>query len=83
MWPGDTGSNEFNLMITPHRDAITILQWSQLGGRLVSADASGSLVGWKVDSKGQLLIVFHHQLEDSFTQIAFKIIPLKTTTDIR
>ncbi|OAD53382.1 hypothetical protein WN48_10260 [Eufriesea mexicana] len=72
---GDTSSTEFNLIVTPHRDSITILQWSQHGGRLVSADSAGSIVGWKIDSRGQLLMMFHHELKDSFTQIVFKTIP--------
>ncbi|KOC69370.1 Intraflagellar transport protein 140 like protein [Habropoda laboriosa] len=82
VWPGDTGSNEFNLVVTPHRDPITILQWSQHGGRLVSADSAGSIIGWKIDSRGQLLMTFHHELKDSFAQIVFKTIPPKTMMDI-
>ncbi|XP_076161592.1 intraflagellar transport protein rempA isoform X2 [Ptiloglossa arizonensis] len=82
VWPGDTGSNEFNIVVTPHRDPINILQWSQHGGRLVSADTSGSIVGWKIDSRGQLLMTFHHELKDSFAQIIFKTIPPKPTIDI-
>lgn len=82
IWPGDTGSTEFNLVVTPHRDPIIILQWSQHGGRLVSADSAGSIVGWKIDSRGQLLMMFHHELKDSFVQIVFKTIPPKSITDI-
>ncbi|XP_014614871.1 PREDICTED: intraflagellar transport protein 140 homolog [Polistes canadensis] len=75
IWPGDTGSNEFNVIVTPHRDPITILQWSPHGSRLVSADAAGSIIAWKIDSRGQLLMVFHHELKGTFTHIAF--IPMK------
>ncbi|XP_076752394.1 intraflagellar transport protein rempA [Xylocopa sonorina] len=82
VWPGDTGSTEFNVVVTPHRDPITILQWSQHGGRLVSADSAGSIVGWKIDSRGQLLMMFHHELKDSFAQIVFKTIPSKSMMDI-
>ncbi|XP_034180473.1 intraflagellar transport protein 140 homolog isoform X3 [Osmia lignaria lignaria] len=82
VWPGDTGSVEFNLIVTPHRDPITILQWSQHGGRLVSADITGSIVGWKIDSRGQLLMMFHHELKDSFAEIVFKTIPPKPVFDI-
>ncbi|XP_066587942.1 intraflagellar transport protein 140 homolog [Prorops nasuta] len=82
IWPGDTGINDFNNVVTPHRDSITILKWSQHGGRLVSADSEGSVVGWKIDSRGQLLIVFHHELKQTFTQIAFKITPPKLATDM-
>ncbi|XP_046604167.1 intraflagellar transport protein 140 homolog [Neodiprion virginianus] len=82
VWPGDSGANEFNIIVTPHRDPITILEWSQHGGRLVSADTAGSLIGWKIDPRGQLLMVFHHELKDSFTHIAFKVVPSKPVIDI-
>ncbi|KYM98003.1 PREDICTED: intraflagellar transport protein 140 homolog [Cyphomyrmex costatus] len=82
VWPGDTGTQEFNVIVTPHRDIITILQWSQYGGCLVSADTGGSIVGWKIDSRGQLFMTFHHELKESFTQIAFRTIPLKPAVDI-
>ncbi|KAJ8664480.1 hypothetical protein QAD02_006142 [Eretmocerus hayati] len=82
IWPGDTGSNEFNIIVTPHRDPVTILQWSQYGGRLVSGDIAGSLVGWKLDSRGQLLMMFHHEMKQSFTHIAYKIAPPKPAVDM-
>ncbi|XP_012271619.1 intraflagellar transport protein 140 homolog [Orussus abietinus] len=82
VWPGDTGTGEFGIVVTPHRDPISVLQWSQYGGRLVSADTAGSVVGWKIDSRGQLLVVFHHELNDSFTRIAFKLSSPKPGVDI-
>ncbi|KYN32641.1 hypothetical protein ALC56_13123 [Trachymyrmex septentrionalis] len=82
VWPGDTGTQEFNVIVTPHRDIITILQWSQYGGCLVSADTGGSIVGWKIDSRGQLFMTFHHELKESFSQIAFRTVPLKPVVDI-
>nr|XP_033335798.1 intraflagellar transport protein 140 homolog [Megalopta genalis] len=82
VWPGDTGTIEFNVIVTPHREPINILQWSQHGGRLVSADAAGSIVGWKIDSRGQLLMMFHHELKDTFAQIVFKTVPPKPAIDI-
>ncbi|XP_076680544.1 intraflagellar transport protein rempA [Andrena cerasifolii] len=82
IWPGDTGSIEFNIIVTPHRESINILQWSQHGGRLVSADSAGSIVGWKIDSRGQLLMMFHHELKDTFAHIVFKTIPPKPTMDM-
>ncbi|XP_044589157.1 intraflagellar transport protein 140 homolog isoform X2 [Cotesia glomerata] len=72
IWTEDFEQNEFTEVGTPHRDSITLLEWSQNGGRLVSVDAAGSIVGWRVDNKGQLLIIFHHELQKSFTQITFK-----------
>ncbi|XP_018367510.1 PREDICTED: intraflagellar transport protein 140 homolog isoform X1 [Trachymyrmex cornetzi] len=82
VWPGDTGTQEFNVIVTPHRDIITILQWSQYGGCLVSADTGGSIVGWKIDSRGQLFMTFHHELKESFSQIAFRTVPPKPVVDI-
>ncbi|XP_036142588.1 intraflagellar transport protein 140 homolog [Monomorium pharaonis] len=82
VWPGDTGTQEFNVIVTPHRDSITILQWSQYGGRLVSADNDGFIVGWKIDSRGQLFMIFQHELKESFIQIAFRTVPLKPAVDI-
>jgi len=76
VWPGDTGTQEFNVIVTPHRDSITILQWSQYGG------TGGSIVGWKIDSKGQLFMIFHHELKESFTQIAFRTVSLRPPVDI-
>lgn len=49
----------------------------------MSADAGGSIVGWKIDSRGQLLMTFHHELKESFSQIAFKTAPPKPSVDIR
>lgn len=83
VWPGDTGTQEFSVIVTPHRESITILQWSQYGGRLVSADTGGSIVGWKIDSRGQLFMIFHHELKESFTQITFRTNPSKSAIDIR
>ncbi|XP_012060565.1 PREDICTED: intraflagellar transport protein 140 homolog [Atta cephalotes] len=82
IWPGDTGTQEFNVIVTPHRDIITILQWSQYGGCLVSADTGGSIVGWKIDSRGQLFMTFHHELKESFSQIVFRTVLLKPVVDI-
>lgn len=83
MWSGDIGNNEFIPIVTPHRSAILLLQWSQFGSRLVSADANGSMVGWMIDSRGQLLMVFHHELQDIMTHVAFKICPPKPAYDNR
>ncbi|XP_058796246.1 intraflagellar transport protein 140 homolog isoform X2 [Phymastichus coffea] len=82
IWAGDTGSSEFNIIVTPHRDPVTILQWSQYGGRLVSGDIAGSIVVWKLDGRGQLLMMFHHELKQSLTHIAFKISPPKPGVDM-
>ena len=83
IWPGEINSSEFNIVVTPHRDPVTILKWSQCGGVLVSGDVVGSLVGWKLDSKYQLIMMYHHELKESFTDIAFRISPSKPTVDIK
>lgn len=69
--------------MTPHRDPVTILQWSQNGGRLISGDIAGSMVGWKLDGRGQILLNFHHELKQSLTHIAFRISPPKPAVDMR
>nr|CAD7423413.1 unnamed protein product [Timema monikensis] len=81
------GEKDFVSVQSPHRDAITILQWSEQGGRLVSADGvsllydqcfympgklAGSLVGSKVDARGQILTLFHHELKDPLVHITFR-----------
>jgi intraflagellar transport protein 140 len=76
------GSNEFVTIVSPHKNLILILQWSQYGGYMVSGDSAGSIVGWKLDGKGDLIIMFHHILKQSVSQIAFKICPPKPAVDI-
>lgn len=33
---------------------------------------SGSLVGWKVDARGMLQTIFHHELKDPLSHISFR-----------
>lgn len=66
-----------------HRNEISVLQWSQYGGRLVSADRGGAVIGWKIDSRGQLVLVFHHELRECFCAIAFKNAAIKPAVDMR
>ncbi|XP_011503227.1 PREDICTED: intraflagellar transport protein 140 homolog [Ceratosolen solmsi marchali] len=82
LWCYATGSSEFRNIVTPHKYPVSILQWSQYGGHLVSGDNSSSLVGWKVDEEDQLFMVFHHILHQSLTHITFKISPTKPTVDM-
>ncbi|CAL4114854.1 unnamed protein product, partial [Meganyctiphanes norvegica] len=56
-----------------HRAPIAILQFSAAGSRLVTADASGALVGWHVDASGNLQTVFTHELKDPLVQIVFRV----------
>lgn len=34
---------------------------------------TGSLVGWKVDSRGQIITAFHHDLKETVTHITFRL----------
>ncbi|KAJ1532231.1 hypothetical protein ONE63_000848 [Megalurothrips usitatus] len=67
------GGADFVNVSSPHQgSAITSLLWSSRGGRLVSADANGGLVGWRLDGHDQLLLVFHQTLREPLTHIVFK-----------
>lgn len=55
-----------------HTTTVSFLQWSPCGMRLVSADENGTLVGWTLDSKGQLDVVFHVELKDGLTRGVFR-----------
>lgn len=72
----------------PHKAPITLLEFSEKGGRLVSCDSvsclsfrvflfkfkAGSLVGWKVvDNQAQTVMVFHLDLKESITHLTFRI----------
>ncbi|XP_047485121.1 intraflagellar transport protein 140 homolog [Penaeus chinensis] len=65
--------HEFHEIQSLHRAPISILSFSAAGTRLVSADASGSLVGWRVDTSGNLQTVFTHELKDPLAQIVFRV----------
>lgn len=54
----------------PHNAALTAIEFSLGGGRLIAADAAGSLSGWQSNS-GAPLTSFHHQLSDVITFIVF------------
>nr|XP_053636064.1 uncharacterized protein LOC128691223 [Cherax quadricarinatus] len=56
-----------------HRAPISILKFSEGGTRLVSADASGATVGWRVDNAGNLQTVFTHELKDPLVQIVYRV----------
>ena len=54
---------------TVHTAAIVVLQWSGAGGRLVSGDTAGSVVGWTVERTGRTTTAFHHELKDALAQV--------------
>ncbi|XP_063916884.1 intraflagellar transport protein 140 homolog [Zophobas morio] len=67
------GAKDFALVGGPHKAPITLLEFSEKGGRLVSCDSAGSLVGWKiVDTQSQTIIVFHLDLKESITHLTFR-----------
>ncbi|XP_063235193.1 intraflagellar transport protein 140 homolog [Bacillus rossius redtenbacheri] len=72
LWAGE---REFASVQSAHRAPVTVLQWSEQGGRLVSGDTAGSLVCSKLDSRNQVLSVIHHELKDALTHIAFRRSP--------
>ncbi|XP_022250207.1 LOW QUALITY PROTEIN: intraflagellar transport protein 140 homolog [Limulus polyphemus] len=60
---------------TQHKKAVAVMKWSENGTRLVTADAVGTCIGWKVDSRGEISTVFHHELKDYLTDIVFQQYP--------
>lgn len=67
------GRREFSLVKWPHkRSPIILLEFSEKGGRLVTADAMGVLTGWRCDNHGQLLTMFTHDLKDPLLHITFR-----------
>lgn len=67
------GRRDFALVKGPHkRSPIILLEFSEKGGRLVTADAMGILTGWRCDSQGQLLTMFTHDLKDPLLYVTFR-----------
>ncbi|BFZ17235.1 hypothetical protein BsWGS_20274 [Bradybaena similaris] len=59
-----------------HRSEVTVMHWSSNGTRLLTADTSGVLIGWKSDSKGRLgQDPFQHHVQEPITQIILKPVP--------
>lgn len=66
----------------PHNAALTSINFSLGGGRLLASDAAGSLSGWQ-SSSGAPLTSFHHQLGDVITNITFCTPRPNTESSIR
>ncbi|XP_013169306.1 PREDICTED: intraflagellar transport protein 140 homolog [Papilio xuthus] len=66
----------------PHNTALTTVNFSPGGGRLIASDAAGSLSGWQSGS-GAPLTAFHHQLGDVITHIRFCSPHSNTESSIR
>ncbi|KAG8223373.1 hypothetical protein J437_LFUL001251 [Ladona fulva] len=75
------GQEEFSSVDSPHRDPVSLLQWSNQGLRLISADTTGSVIGWKADTTGKLQTVFHHELKDPVSRITFRRTSASTASD--
>lgn len=66
------GRREFYAIKGHHKSPIVSLAFSEQGGRLVSADAMGVLIGWRSDTQNQFLTVFTHELKDPVLHITFR-----------
>ncbi|GFO12432.1 intraflagellar transport protein 140 homolog, partial [Plakobranchus ocellatus] len=59
-----------------HRSEVTVMRWSSNGTRLLSADNSGVIIGWKSDSKGRLgQDPYQHHIQEPVTKIISKPVP--------
>ncbi|XP_072382747.1 intraflagellar transport protein 140 homolog isoform X1 [Diabrotica undecimpunctata] len=70
IWNGS--DKDFANVIGPHKAPITFLGFSEKGTRLVSCDSTGSVIGWKVDSRGDTNLSFHLDLKESITHLTFR-----------
>ncbi|KAI4456192.1 hypothetical protein MML48_8g00010237 [Holotrichia oblita] len=73
---------EFMYINGPHKAPVTLLEFSEKGSRLISCDSSGSLVGWKVESKDQIVTAFHHDLKECITHLTFRLTVKNLNFDI-
>ncbi|XP_050298165.1 intraflagellar transport protein 140 homolog isoform X2 [Anthonomus grandis grandis] len=72
IWNGS--DREFIGAVGPHKSPITHLAFSEKGGRLVSCDSVGSVVGWKIDHKGDANMIFHLDLNrEAITHLTFRL----------
>lgn len=70
LWNGKSEISQNEM--SKHKTPVLYLQWSPKGTRLVSVDADGICVGWKIDNQDHLNIVFYHELKDNITDVIFK-----------
>lgn len=66
------GHREFASVHGPHKAAITLLSFSEKGGRMVTADSMGLLTGWRCDGQYQFLTMFSHDLRENLLHITFR-----------
>ncbi|XP_054283383.1 intraflagellar transport protein 140 homolog [Macrosteles quadrilineatus] len=67
------GERDFAAMSSPHTTPVLVLKWSKMGGRLVSVDASGLMVGWRLDSRCQLQSVYQLALPSIPCDAVFRV----------
>ncbi|XP_046687585.1 intraflagellar transport protein 140 homolog [Homalodisca vitripennis] len=67
------GEKDFVSMVSPHSTPVLVLKWSKMGGRLVSVDANGLMVGWRLDSRCQLLSVYKVTLPSIPCEAVFRV----------
>ncbi|XP_075159141.1 intraflagellar transport protein rempA [Haematobia irritans] len=66
------GHREFASVSGPHKAAIILVEFSEQGGRMVTADTMGLLTGWRCDGQYQFLTMFSHDLRDVLSLITFR-----------
>ena len=57
-----------------HQAAVALIQWSTYGKRLITADKTGSVIGWKIDPQKQLAVIFHHELKDELRGLGWDLL---------
>ncbi|XP_030384608.1 intraflagellar transport protein 140 homolog [Scaptodrosophila lebanonensis] len=67
-----SGHREFASVSGPHKAAIVLLEFSEQGGRMVTADALGLVTGWRCDGQYQFLTMFSHDLREVLLLICFR-----------
>ncbi|XP_052866434.1 intraflagellar transport protein 140 homolog [Anopheles cruzii] len=66
------GKRDFATVGGPHKSPIVLLEFSEKGGRVITADAMGVLTGWRFDGQSQFLTLFNHDLRDPLLHITFR-----------
>ncbi|XP_002003645.2 intraflagellar transport protein 140 homolog [Drosophila mojavensis] len=66
------GHREFASVSGPHKAAIVLLEFSEQGGRMVTADAMGLVTGWRCDGQYQFLTMFSHDLREVLLLVCFR-----------
>uniref|UniRef100_A0ABL0EJ54 Anaphase-promoting complex subunit 4 WD40 domain-containing protein n=1 Tax=Rhodnius prolixus TaxID=13249 RepID=A0ABL0EJ54_RHOPR len=55
VWNGD---NDYTLVQTTNRSALSLAVWSQQGSKFVTVDVIGTVSAWRLDARGQLTLLF-------------------------